>query len=149
MNRSGIDLHSNNGVVVVTDGQDRMVAEKRLVPVQGHGMPCPFHTPRPRRGGPCGRPGQAREPPLPVKGGAGGGFDGFRFIHGGKTPPQPSPCQGRESRAQAGFYPINIHAIALGEGRAGLAAVEPGTLALSGGTAAIPLGARASRHRSA
>jgi transposase len=30
MNYSGIDLHSNNSVVVITDEQDRMVAEKRL-----------------------------------------------------------------------------------------------------------------------
>jgi hypothetical protein len=30
MNYSGIDLHSNNSIVVVTDEQDRIVAEKRL-----------------------------------------------------------------------------------------------------------------------
>jgi hypothetical protein len=30
MNYSGMDMHSNNGVVVVTDEQDRVVAEKRL-----------------------------------------------------------------------------------------------------------------------
>jgi hypothetical protein len=30
MNYSGIDLHSNKSVVVVTDERDRVVAEKRL-----------------------------------------------------------------------------------------------------------------------
>jgi hypothetical protein len=30
MNYSGIDLHSNNSVVTVTDDEDRVVAEKRL-----------------------------------------------------------------------------------------------------------------------
>jgi transposase len=30
MNYSGIDLHSNNSVVIITDEQDRIVAEKRL-----------------------------------------------------------------------------------------------------------------------
>jgi hypothetical protein len=30
MNYSGIDLHSNNSVVTVTDEADRVVAEKRL-----------------------------------------------------------------------------------------------------------------------
>lgn len=30
MNYSGIDLHSNNSVVTVTDEEDRVVAEKRL-----------------------------------------------------------------------------------------------------------------------
>ena len=29
MNYSGIDLHSNNSVVVVTDEEDRVVAAKR------------------------------------------------------------------------------------------------------------------------
>lgn len=30
MKYSGIDLHSNNSVVTVTDEEDRMIAEKRL-----------------------------------------------------------------------------------------------------------------------
>jgi hypothetical protein len=30
MNDSGIDLHSNNSVVTVTDEEDRVMAEKRL-----------------------------------------------------------------------------------------------------------------------
>jgi hypothetical protein len=30
MNYSGIDLHSNNSVVTVTDDEDRVAAEKRL-----------------------------------------------------------------------------------------------------------------------
>jgi len=30
MKYSGIDLHSNNSVVTVTDGEDRVIAEKRL-----------------------------------------------------------------------------------------------------------------------
>lgn len=30
MKYSGIDLHSNNSVVTVTDDQDKVVAEKRL-----------------------------------------------------------------------------------------------------------------------
>ena len=30
MNYSGIDLHSNNSVITVTDDEDRVVAEKRL-----------------------------------------------------------------------------------------------------------------------
>ena len=30
MNYGGIDLHSNNSVVTVTDDEDRVVAEKRL-----------------------------------------------------------------------------------------------------------------------
>ena len=30
MKHSGIDLHSNNSVVTVTDEEDRVVAEKRL-----------------------------------------------------------------------------------------------------------------------
>ena len=32
MKYSGIDLHSNNSVVTVTDEEDRVMAEKRLPP---------------------------------------------------------------------------------------------------------------------
>jgi hypothetical protein len=39
MKHSGIDLHSNDSVVSVTDDADRVVAEKRL-PILGLPMGC-------------------------------------------------------------------------------------------------------------